>query len=395
MGLLLNHDLCIGCGACMAACPAEALTLEGGEIFYRAEFCTLCGICVGTCPVGALSIVKENALTEDQPVSEGIWVFCETTGEEVQRVSYELLSKARELAKVRGTKVTAVLAGTGIRDKSWGLIDCGADHVLCCDDAIFSKKWDQPYADLVCSLIEERHPEILLIGATPFGRSLAPRIAARIRTGLTADCTLLSIDPEKGLLEQTRPAFGGNLMATIVTPAHRPQMATVRPGIFPVLEQPGSRGSIEVIFAPESSSPFYQLEKIAAQPTEDISQAKVLVVAGKGIGSKKNLKAAERLAELLGGSVGVTRPLVDLGWYEYSHQVGQTGRTVSPDLLISCGVSGAIQHLAGISGAKTVIAINTDPEAPIFSVADYKVVGDCMEVLREMIACLERGESLV
>ena len=239
----------------------------------------------------------------------------------------------------------------------------------------------------------ERKPEIILYGATAFGRELAPGVAVRLQTGLTADCTVLDIDPATGLLQQTRPAFGGNLMATIECPRHRPQMATVRPGIFAAPQADAlhaERGRITQVALADAWQPSVRVDAIEhAGATDVITDADVLVVAGRGIGSKKNLAVAQRLADALGGKLGCTRPLVESGWLEYWHQVGQTGVSVSPKLLISLGVSGAIQHVAGTGGAQTVIAVNEDPDAPIFGSATYRVVGDCVEVARELTARLQ------
>ena len=254
------------------------------------------------------------------------------------------------------------------------------------------------FAQWICELAEERRPEAMLFGATAFGRELAPRVAVRLQTGLTADCTALDIDPKTGALLQTRPAFGGNLMATIECPAHRPQMATVRPGVFAAPERvtAGAGACVDlaagiITQAPLAPEVAPRVAVLGIEPVTggSIAQAERLVVVGRGIGSKKNLPLMERLAELLHAELGCTRPLVEAGWLDYAHQVGQTGAAVAPKLLVSIGVSGAIQHLAGIGGAETVVAINEDAAAPIFGVADYAVVGDAVEVATELIAQLE------
>jgi len=250
-----------------------------------------------------------------------------------------------------------------------------------------AKGVEEAYAAALCRLISREKPEIVLFGATMFGRSLAPAVAAGLRTGLTADCTVLSIDKETGLLHQTRPAFGGNLMATIICPKHRPQMATVRPGIMKALE-PDEKRTGEILTAGEKAEAvdgFKLLEILKAEKTESIRDAKVIFDCGRGIGSKKNLKLVKELCDRLGASYGCSRPLVDTGLCEYPHQIGQTGCTVAPDVLVCLGVSGAIQHLAGISQAKLVIAVNNDPDAPIFAAAHYKVVADCMDVVKDLL----------
>ena len=271
------------------------------------------------------------------------------------------------------------------------LIRAGADEVIVCRDERLSSLDAEVFAPWICSLARERKPEVILYGATAFGRELAPGVAVRLQTGLTADCTVLELDPATGLLQQTRPAFGGNLMATIVCPAHRPQMATVRPGVFAAPAPDSERiGAVsEVALDAALTSRVRVLEVEPAHDAASVADAERLVVVGRGIGSKKSLPLMRKLADLLGAELGCTRPLVEAGWLEYRHQVGQTGASVAPELLISVGVSGAIQHLAGIGGAKTVIAINDDPEAPIFGAAQYKVVGDCIEVVQSLVERLE------
>ena len=389
-GLIIHQDKCVGCGLCVKACAADALSIQNKKAVVS-EACILCGMCLDSCPFKAISIEKEVVPAEDLASYQGIWIFAEQHQGKVLPVVYELLGKGQTLAAQKGCKLTALLFGRDVRQEADALIAYGADEVLLCEHNNLEAQLDEHYIELLDQLILERKPEILLFGATGFGRSIAPRIAARRRTGLTADCTLLEIDPVNGLLNQTRPAFGGNLMATIICPSHRPQMATVRPGIM----QPqllGSDHTGEIILAdypaPKDVSTTL-LEEVIAAHKNTIADAEIILSAGKGIGAQKNMALVKQLADLMGGVVGVSRPLVDLGWSEYQNQVGQTGSTVAPKLLITFGISGAIQHLAGISGAKTIIAVNTDPDAPIFSVAHYKVVGDCVEILKAMIAQLE------
>lgn len=391
-GLSIDAGLCRGCGLCVKVCAANALAMADRKAAVDAERCTVCGICVDSCRFGAISISKDAA--QAGPAScAGVFVYAEWNEEGPLPVVYELLGKGRELADARGCGLTAVLIGSGVAAYAPQLISRGADAVLLCDAPAYAAQLEEPYTDAMASLVRDERPEILLFGATMFGRSLAPRVAARLRTGLTADCTVLEIDAASGLLRQTRPAFGGNLMATIVCPDHRPQMATVRPGIMQALPaDPARRGTIRnVTDAGGRFDGVTLLRAVTAAKAASIKDARIIVDAGRGVGSAKNLKVIAELAALLGGALGVSRPLVDTGWSEYRHQVGQTGCTVAPDLLICCGVSGAIQHLAGISGAKTIIAINNDPDAPIFSVAHYKIIGDCMEIVREMISQLKAG----
>lgn len=389
MGIVINKDLCVGCGACTGACGAAALEIGAEGFAVVNDNCVMCGMCVDTCPVGAITLEKEDN-GSDISAYEGIWVFCQQSEGKILDVAYQLLGKGRELADAMGTKLTAVVFGHKLQNLE-SLIHAGADSVLAADDEKLAFCMDIPYAELLSKLITEKKPAAILYGATAFGRSVAPRVAATVQTGLTADCTILEIDPETKLLQQTRPAFGGNLMATIICPNTRPQMATVRPGVMPALTPDTSRkGEIEYVKDVNVSDAAVTLLKTISEAGGDnITDYDVLVVAGKGIGAKKNMKIVKRLSELLGGTYGVSRPLIDAGFAEYKHQVGQTGCSVSPKLLISVGVSGAIQHLAGIGGAETIIAVNTDPEAPIFNVAHYAVVGDCLDFMKAMIEKLE------
>lgn len=397
-GLVIDVDACVGCGRCVRACANGGIVVEGERPARKAratESCIFCGGCVDACPVGAISIEKDEAAgAADLAAYSGIWVFAQVDAEgAVLPVAFELVGKARELACERGCELTALLgqSADAPRANAEQLIAAGADKVLLVRDERLAENNAEVFARLVCDLARERKPEIILYGATNFGRELAPRVAQVLQTGLTADCTVLAMDAETGLLQQTRPAFGGNLMATIVCPAHRPQMATVRPGIFKAPEPDAARaGEIEEVAFASDVQPRVRVVEHAAPSTEpSITEAERLVVVGRGIGSKKNLKVARRLAELLGAEIGCTRPLVEAGWLEYRHQVGQTGVSVAPKLLVSLGVSGAIQHLAGISGAECVIAVNEDADAPIFGAAQYSVVGDCVEVAQEWIAQLE------
>lgn len=406
-GLLVDQDLCIGCGLCVKACGNAGIVVEGARPNRRAratDGCVLCGACVQACPKGAISI-QRDAGGDETPEQRSrrlaayrdIWVFAQVDQEgRVLPVAHELLGRARELAVVRGCSVIALL-GQGSdapRNQADELLAAGADEVLLCRDDRLASLDAQVYAHWICDMAGERGPETILYGATAFGRELAPGVAVRLRTGLTADCTVLDIDRATGLLQQTRPAFGGNLMATIECPRHRPQMATVRPGVFaaPALDSARvGHGRVTRVSLADEWRPRVRVDSIESACDDDtIADADVLVVVGRGMGSKKNLAVARRLADVLGGRLGCTRPLVESGWLEYRHQVGQTGASVAPRLLISLGVSGAIQHVAGIGGARTVIAVNEDPDAPIFGSATYRVVGDCVEVARELASMLRQ-----
>lgn len=314
----------------------------------------------------------------------GIWVFCEQVSEGIHPVAFELLGCAAGLAEKTHEKVTAVLIG-GVTDAAPSLGAGGADIILHAGNADPTRPDELQYTDTLAGLIRKYRPSVLLIGATSFGRSLAPRLAARLETGLTADCTGLGIDPDTGLLLQTRPAFGGNLMATIICPDRRPQMATVRPKVFPVPKQDPRRAwkTIEEDFS-ENACGFEWLEHIVSSSGADIGDADVLVSVGQGIGGTENIALAGRLAQKLNGALSSSRPLVDNGIMPYPCQVGQTGKTVSPKLYLALGISGAIQHMAGVA-AGTLVAVNTDPDAPICEYADIVIPCDCGAFLRAML----------
>ena len=418
-GLVVTTEKCVGCRRCERVCANAGIEVVDRKA-HVLDGCVSCGMCVDACPVGALSIEKDAAGV-DFSEYENIWVFAQVdSAGVVLLVAYELLGKARELADERGCELVAVLgepSGAGVAGDDeatadaavadadaakadanvLALLAAGADEVIRTRDERLAENDAEVYAAWLCDLARERKPEVILYGATNFGRELAPRVAVLLQTGLTADCTILEMDTEKGLLQQTRPAFGGNLMATIVCPSHRPQMATVRPGIFPAPEPREVRSVVveNVPLAEGVERRVRVLSREAAGTDGSITDADVLVVVGRGVGSKKALAPVRRLVELLGErlgckvEIGCTRPVVEAGWLDYSHQVGQTGVSVAPKLLLSLGVSGAIQHLAGISGAQTIVAVNDDPEAPIFGAAQYKVVGDCHAVIDELIAQLQ------
>ncbi|MDK2918405.1 MAG: electron transfer flavoprotein alpha subunit [Candidatus Petromonas sp.] len=320
---------------------------------------------------------------------KGVYVFVEQREGEIQKVSLELLGKARELADKLNEKVTAVVLGYDIKDDLNELIYYGADEVLYTDDELLKVYMTEPYTKVLSEVISANKPEIVLIGATAIGRDLAPRVSARIYTGLTADCTSLDIDEENKNLLMTRPAFGGNIMATIVCPDHRPQMSTVRPGVMTICEKDESRiGDIKE-FKVELSEKDVNVEILEVVKEEkeriNIEEADVLVSGGRGIGQPDNFKMLKELADLLKGQVSASRAVVDAGWIDRDHQVGQTGKTVRPGLYIACGISGAIQHLAGMEESEFIVAINKDPGAPIFEVADVGIVGDVNKVVPLLI----------
>jgi len=316
---------------------------------------------------------------------KGIWTLGEMREGEIHAVSYELLAWGKDLADKLGVELSSIIIGHDIKDKANELIYRGADKVYVVDNPALENFRVDPYSKILTSLIEEYKPEIFIASATTIGRTLMPICAVKLQTGLTADCTGLDVDIDERLLIQTRPAIGGNIMATIKTPTSRPQMSTVRPKSkrpLPIDEL--RKGEIiikefgdEYMASRVKRVNFLREETIGA-PIQD---ADIIISCGKGLKDVKNLSIINDLAELLGGSVGASRKAVDLGWISYSHQVGLSGKTVSPKLYIACGISGAVQHLAGMSSAETVIAINSDPEADIFRTADFGVVGDVFEVI--------------
>lgn len=386
-GITIDKEKCVGCSLCVKSCASGAIRVSDGKAAVDMSKCVICNICIGACPAGAISIPRESASDKDLSSYRDIWVFAEQEDGEPAGVSLELLGKGRSLANAKGCRLAAVIGGKNAGGNARALIQHGADIVYLCRDSRLYENSEEEYSALMVSLIRQYRPEAILYGATTFGRSLAPKVAARIKTGLTADCTELDIDAETGLLRQTRPAFGGNLMATIICPDHRPQMSTVRPGIMqPIAPNPSRRGEIQEVFMAETISRVKLIETVNRAAANSIADAKFIVEVGRGIGNQKNLALAEKLAKQLGAELGCTRPLVDMGWCGYSRQIGQTGCSVAPDLLLSLGVSGAIQHLAGTARAKKVIAVNSDPDAPIFSVSTYKVVADCVEVVKQLLS---------
>ena len=326
---------------------------------------------------------------------KGVYIFAQQVDNKISSIAFELLGKGKELAKDLGTEVTAMLLGYQVKDLADDLAAYGADKVIVIDDPALETYMTEPYTHGVVSIIKEFNPEIVLVGATAIGRDLAPSVSSRVHTGLTADCTGLEIAEFKGIPNQllmTRPAFGGNTIATIACPDHRPQMSTVRPGVMQKIEKiPGAKAEV-IEFNPgfEKNNKYVEILDVVktVAASEDIMDAKILVSGGRGIGTKENFAMLQELADELGGMVSASRACVDAGWAEKDRQVGQTGKTVRPHLYIACGISGAIQHLAGMEDSDIIIAINKDETAPIFDVADYGIVGDVKKIvpmLTEMI----------
>ncbi|MBM4349908.1 MAG: electron transfer flavoprotein subunit alpha [Deltaproteobacteria bacterium] len=383
--LLIDKGTCTGCEACIPSCPFGALSMKEG-IAVVDEKCTFCGACVDVCPVSAIALEKdEKAVTIDVGAYQDVWVFIEHEQEKVSSVSFELLGEGRKLADAIGCKLCGFIFGKEVEGFVKEAIAYGAEKVYVTENPLLEPYRTDPFACAAVNLIRKYKPEIVLFGATIQGRDFAGNVATALETGLTADCTGLEIDPETKYLKQTRPAFGGNIMATILDyPNYRPQMSTVRPKVFPMPSRDESRKG-EVIREPlpmtESQIRTKVLEFIKGAEAVNLADAEIIVSGGRGIGSAENFKVIRELAGVLGAAVGASRAAVDAGWIPYEHQVGQTGRTVRPKIYFACGISGSIQHQAGMKTSDIIVAINKDPEAPIFKIATYGVVGDLFTIL--------------
>lgn len=400
MGIRILEDQCTGCGNCLPSCPFGCLELVENKAVIR-EGCTLCGACREVCPFEAISIEREAAsATPSIEKYQGVLVFAEQHRGRLRDCALELLGAGQKLAGTLHQELAAALMGSEVETLCPILFAHGADKVYLLEDEELKRYHTEPYADALSGVITQYKPSIVLFGATTTGRDLAPRIAARLRTGLTADCTGLEIEDKTGFLLQVRPAFGGNIMATIKCANHRPQMATVRPKVMkkPVPDFSRRGEMIRIDGRVDSKSLRTRILHIieAADQMVNLEEAEIVVSGGRGLEKAENFHLLEELARVLGGSVGASRAAVDAGWKPHPFQVGQTGKTVCPKLYIACGISGAIQHLVGMQTSDIVVAINKDPEAPILKVADFGIVGDLFQVvpaLTHVVRKLKGGET--
>ncbi len=397
MGKLIVHqDKVTDIAAMVALCPFKALEDNNGKLEINAG-CKLCKLCVKKGQPGAMEFVEEEAGPQvDKSLWKGITVYVDHVEGDIHPVTLELLGKARELADKIGHPVQALFLGSGIGDKAHELLHYGVDKVYVVDTPELMDFKIESYTAAFEAYINKVKPSAILVGATSVGRQLAPRIAARFKTGLTADCTILDMHDNTDLV-QIRPAFGGNIMAEILTTNTRPQLATVRYKVMNAPERSKeAKGEVIPLEVPAAKlkARMEVLGIIKKEKEKTIESAEVLVVAGRGLKKPEDIAMVRQLAEALGGDVACTRPLVETGWMEAAHQIGLSGRTVRPKLIITCGVSGAIQFVAGMNNSEQVVAINSDPEAPIFKVANYALVGDIYEIIPQLIEKIKQGGAL-
>ncbi|PIU40831.1 MAG: electron transfer flavoprotein subunit alpha [Candidatus Omnitrophica bacterium CG07_land_8_20_14_0_80_42_15] len=384
MSIKVILEKCTGCKLCVKTCPFGAITVVDRKAIIDFAKCNLCGACVPACKFVAIEL-KKDVKKRDLSGYKDVWVFCEQKKSKIQSVAWELLGKGRELADKLRVNLCAVVLGDHIEKEAYEAIYRGSDIVYLVENPGLLHYQDEPYTKVLVNLINEYKPEVILCGATTIGRSLVSRVAVNVYAGLTADCTGLEIDEKEKLLLQTRPAFGGNIMATIITPNHRPQMATVRHKVMQEAS-PDKKRKGKIIRKTYDGNTFLSRTKFLdfikeIEETVNLAEADIIVSGGRGLGAPENFKLIRELAVTIGGAVGASRSAVDAGWIPYSHQVGQTGKTVCPKIYIACGISGQIQHLIGMQSSDIIVAINKDPDAPIFKVATYGIVADLFQVV--------------
>lgn len=392
MAIIVKKEACKGCRLCIKSCPFSAITLDDQKKAVIGMACTECGTCVEKCPFHAIEKTAAEKEKADISAYHGVWVFAEQRGGKLMPVVIELLGEGRKLAEQIGTELCAVLLGENVADLARECIGYGADKVYVADAPELKDYTTDAYTKVIYEAIQQYKPEIVLCGATHIGRDLGPCLSVKCETGLTADCTKLEIDPVDHKIMQTRPAFGGNLMATIVCSEHRPQMSTVRPGVMEKAafdpDRTGEIVTLQPVFA-DGDLRVKVLEIVKnLENAVSLTDAKVIVAGGMGLGSKEGFDLLAKLADRLGGVVAASRACVDAGWAPHSWQVGQTGTTVKPAIYIACGISGAIQHVAGMKDSGYIVAINKNPSAAIFELADYGIVGDLYDVIPAILDAL-------
>lgn len=393
-GIVIDKSKCTLCEACVQVCPFKALSIENGVVEVNAN-CKMCRICVKQCPFSAISIEEEKKIAVDKSLYSGILVYVEHLRGKIHPVTYELIGKARELVSVVNQEVYCVFIGKDVHQSASELLQYGVKQVFVYEDEQLEFFKVDTYANVFYDCIQKLHPQTVLVGATTTGRSLAPRVATRLRTGLTADCTVLQMRENTDLV-QIRPAFGGNIMAQILTTNNRPQFATVRYKVMnhaKKVEYPTGEVVSCAIDPSLLKSKIDIIEVHKNQEEIDIAQADILVVAGNGVKDEKGFELVKSLAKELGGMVAVTRPLVEKNFASYLYQIGLSGRTVKPKLIITCGVSGAIQFVAGMNSSEVIVAIDSNPEATIFKTAHYAIVGDLYEILPSLIEQIKGGKN--
>ncbi|MFY9175658.1 MAG: electron transfer flavoprotein subunit alpha [Peptococcia bacterium] len=392
MAIKVDESKCIACGACVGSCPLGAIEMTDSAAVIT-DKCSVCGACIESCPVEAIVNTDQNEKEEVSLDSyKGVMVFAEQRDGNIMNIALELLGEGKKLATDLGVELGAILIGDNVADKAKELFAYGADAVYLAEDPALKDYRTESYTAVFEKIIKTYKPEIILIGATNIGRDLGPRVAGRVHTGLTADCTKLDIDQETRLLLQTRPAFGGNVMATIQCPDFRPQMATVRPGVMQKAAPDANRtGKIVKVDYDQNTKVRTIVKEVVRESSKvvNLEEAEFIVAGGRGLCGSDGFELLQQLADELGGILGASRGAVDAGWISNTHQVGQTGKTVRPKIYIACGISGAIQHVAGMQNSDIIVAINKNANAPIFKVADYGIVGDLYQVVPAMIETIK------
>ena len=396
MTIWIEAERCDGCGKCIKKCVYEAIEIKDGAAVLG-DRCTACGACLSICKNQAISTDATPKAIPDFSDWKGVWVFVEQRNGRISKSSLELLGKAQSLGASLSQDVFALILGKDVSSLADELAEYGADHVCIAEHDALEDYRTLSYTTVIEEIVSAHRPNILLMAATHMGRDLAPRVSRRVGAGLTADCTELAINPEDSVLLQTRPAFGGNVMATIANRYSRPQMATVRPGVMDIAKTPGKK-SARIRHVPsllESDIKTVIIDSVQeARARVDLSKAKRIVAGGRGMGGADGFELLRELAFLIDGEVAGTRVAVEEGWIPPENQVGQTGQSTRPDLYIACGISGAIQHRAGMMRSGHIVAINKDPGAAIFSVADWGIVGDVRDVVPQMIKQLKNRNEM-